>query len=150
MGKSQVLTRAWRVTYVVTHERAEQRLLPYAFLRSEAGLGECLSRSAFPRASLRLLCLCSPNKGRVISSSYRGASLWGFGQELVYVRQTRSGGDAGWASLRASAWLYPGALESTGRNQQLHMPPAWSLSPGALPVQCLIFIFFFLLSKIKP
>jgi len=94
MGKSKVLTRAQGVMDVVTYERAEQPLLPYVFLQRKAGLGECLSCSAFPAASLRLLCLYSPNKGRLISSSYRGVPLWGFGQELVYIWQTRSGGKA--------------------------------------------------------
>lgn len=95
MGKSKVLTRAQGVVDVVAWERAEQLLLPFAFSQREAGLGESLGCSAFPPASLRLLCLYSPNKGRVISSNYRGVPFWGFGRELVYVWQTRSGGKAG-------------------------------------------------------
>ena len=95
MGKSKVLTRAQGVMDVVTYERAEQLLLLFAFLQHEAGLGECLSGSAFPPASLRLLCSYSPNKGRLISSNYRGVPLWGFGQEVVYVWQTQNGGKVG-------------------------------------------------------
>lgn len=123
------------VMAVVTWERAEHLLLPFAFLEHEAGLGERLSRSAFPPASLRLLCLYSPNKGRLISSNYRGVLFWGFGQELVCVWQTRSRGRVGWASLRAPARLCPDALGSLGKLRQewaaLHATSMNSLSGNA-------------------
>lgn len=49
MGKSKILTRAQGVMDAVTYERAEELLLPFAFLQREAGLGECLSCPAFPQ-----------------------------------------------------------------------------------------------------
>lgn len=69
---------------------------PYAFRVFGArgwppGASQSLSISP---ASLRLLCLYSPNKGKLISSNYRGVLLWGFGQKLVYVWQARSRGRA--------------------------------------------------------
>lgn len=52
--------------------------------------GESLSCSVFLPASLRFLCLYSPNKERLISSHYRAVPLWGFGQELGYLWQMQS------------------------------------------------------------
>lgn len=88
MGKSEVLTRAHGVMDVVTYESAKKLLLISVFLQHEVGLGERLSCSAFPPASVRLLCSYSPNKGRIISSDCRGVPSWGFGRELGDIWQT--------------------------------------------------------------
>lgn len=124
MGNGKVLTRTQRVMDMVTYERTEQ-FLPYVFLQSEAGLRESLSCSVFPPASLRLLCLFSLNKGRLISSHYRAVPLRGFGQELGYLWQMKSWGRG---AERPCALHYPDALHRTESRDRSSNFPCYKVS----------------------
>lgn len=125
MGKSKVLTRAQGVMDVVTYEKAKQLLLLYVFLQRKAGLGECLSCSAFSRASLRHLTVLT-KKDLLAQTTEEccygslGKSWFTSGKLGAGARQT----EPPRAQQCGSTPMHSEAFESTDRNQQIHMPQA--------------------------